>query len=110
MNSQKQISLKEFQRHQLMESELNDILDKHGITFSEEFNLILHNDNINDMIHVVVSLYQVCKLSNERSLSVMLEAHTKGRSVIRNGNLDELHYMRLGMENKNLSVTIEHAD
>jgi hypothetical protein len=39
-----------------------------------------------------------------------MEAHTKGRSVIRNGNLDELHYMRLGLGNKGLTVTIEHAD
>jgi ATP-dependent Clp protease adapter protein ClpS len=110
MNSQRQISLKEFQRQQLMEDELNDILDKHGITFSEEFNLILHNDNVNDMISVVVALYKICKLSNEKSFSVMMEAHTKGRSVIRNGNLDELHYMRLGLGNKGLTVTIEHAD
>lgn len=109
MNSQRQISLKEFQRQQLMESELIDILKKHGIAFSEEFNLILHNDNVNDMIHVAVALYEVCRLSNERSMYVMMEAHTKGIALVRNGNIDDLHYMRLGLESRGLTVSLEHA-
>jgi len=109
MNSQRQISLKEFERQQLIENELNDVLKKHGITFSGEFNLILHNDNVNDMIHVMVALYEVCKLSNNNSFTVMMEAHTKGRSIVRNGNIDDLHYMRLGMERRGLTATLEHA-
>lgn len=110
MNSQRQISLKEFQRQQLIENELNDILKKHGITYSGEFNLILHNDTVNDMIHVVVALYEVCKLSNEMSMYVMMEAHTKGFSRVRNSNnLDELHNMRLGLENRGLTATLERA-
>ena len=110
MDSRRQISLKEFQEQQLVESELNDILIKNGITFSEDFNLILHNDHINSFIDVVVALYEVCKLSNEKSVSVMMEAHTKGRSVVRNGNIDDLHYMRLGLERRGLTATLEHAE
>lgn len=111
MNLGRQISLKEFQRQQLIESELNDILTNHGIIFSGEFNLILHNDSVNDMMHVVVALYEICKLSNEKSMSVMLEAHTKGRSRVKNSsNLDELHSMRLGLERRGLTATLEHAE
>lgn len=73
MDDPKQKRLKELRRDQLFESELDGILEQLGITFSEEFNLILHNDR-NDMIHVVVALYEICKLSNEKSLSVMMEA------------------------------------
>ena len=62
------------------------------------------------MIHVVVALYEECKLSNEKSYAVMMEAHTKGRSVVKNGNIDDLHYMRLGLERCGLTVTLEHAE
>jgi len=110
MDDPKQRRLSEFRRDQLFVSELDEILEKLGITFSEEFNLILHNDNINSFIDVVVALYEVCKLSNEKSFSVMMEAHTKGRSIVRNGNLDVLHYLRLRLEKRGLSVTLEHAE
>lgn len=111
MNSRKEINIKEFQEQQLIESELNDILTTHGITYSGELNLILHNDNVNDMIHVAVALYEVCKLSNEKSMAVMMEAHTKGRSMVRNSSdFYELYNMYLGLEKRGLTVTLEQAE
>jgi ATP-dependent Clp protease adapter protein ClpS len=110
VNDPKKNRLEESQRRELFESELDEILERLGIAFSEDFNLILHNDNINNMMHVVVCLYEVCRLSDEKSLSVMMEAHTKGRSIVLNGNLDELHYMRIGLERRGLTVTLEHAE
>jgi ATP-dependent Clp protease adapter protein ClpS len=107
----KQKRLRDLQRSELFESELNEILDRLGITFSEEFNLILHNDK-NFMLHVVISLTEVCKLSNEKSLSVMKEAHTKGRAIVLNSNnIDALHYMRLQLVEKHgLTATLEKAE
>jgi len=110
MDDPKQKRLRDLRRDELFESEFNEILDQLGIAFSEEFNLVLHNDSVNNMIHVVVALYEECKLSNEKSYSVMMEAHTKGRSVVRNGNIDDLHYMSLGLERRGLTVTLEHAE
>ena len=63
MDDPKQKRLRELRRDQLFESELDGILEQLGIAFSEEFNLILHNDNINEMLHVVLSLSDVCRLS-----------------------------------------------
>lgn len=101
----------EFQEQQLIDRELKDILTYYGITYSGELNLVLHNDNINDMIHVVVALYEICKLSNERSMAVMMEAHTKGRSLVRNsGDFYELYNMYLGLEKRGLTVTLEEAE
>jgi ATP-dependent Clp protease adapter protein ClpS len=110
MDDPKQKRLRDLRRDELFESEFNEILEQLGIAFSEEFNLVLHNDSVNNMIHVVVALYEECKLSNEKSYSVMMEAHTKGRSVVRNGNIDDLHYMSLGLERRGLTVTLEHAE
>jgi ATP-dependent Clp protease adapter protein ClpS len=110
MDDPKQKRSRELRRDQLFEEEFNDILESLGITLSEEFNLILHNDNINSFIDVVVALFEVCKLSNEKSFSVMMEAHTNGRSIVRNGSLDELHYMKINLQSKGLTVSLEHAE
>ena len=110
MDDPKQKRLRDLRRDELFESEFNETLEQLGIAFSEEFNLVLHNDSVNNMIHVVVALYEECKLSNEKSYSVMMEAHMKGRSVVRNGNIDDLHYISLGLERRGLTVTLEHAE
>lgn len=108
MNNSKKRRIGDYQRSELFERELNEVLKKLGIAFSKEFNLILHNDK-NFILHVVVSLSEVCNLSNEMSFRVMMEAHTNGRAIAYNGNLDELHYMRIGLESRGLTVTLEHA-
>ena len=112
MDDPKQKRLRELRRDQLFEREFNEILKRLGIAFSEEFNLILHNDNINEMLAVVLAINKVCKLSIEKSSSVMMQAHTKGRAILRNSNnIDELHLMRLELVEKNgLTATLELAE
>ena len=110
MDDPKQKRLSDLRRDQLFENEFNEILERLGITFSEEFNLILHNDNINDMLHVVFAVADVCRLSYEESMRKMRQAHEKGRSILKNGNIDDLHYMRLGLGRRGLTATLEQAD
>lgn len=110
MDDSKQDRLRELWRDRLYEKELDEVLGNLGILYSEEFNLILHNDHINDMLHVVLSLSDVCRLSYEKSTAIMKIAHLTGRSIILNGNIDELHYMRLGLESRGLTTTLERAD
>jgi ATP-dependent Clp protease adapter protein ClpS len=42
----------------------------------------------------------------------MMEAHTKGRAVVKNSNnIDELHYMRIKLVGKHgLNATLEKAE
>jgi ATP-dependent Clp protease adapter protein ClpS len=110
MDDPKQKRLRDLRRDELFESEFNEILEQLGIAFSEEFNLVLHNDNINDMLHVVLSVSDVCRLSYEESTRKMRQAHEKGRSILKNGNIDDLHYMSLGLESRGLTVSLEHAE
>lgn len=86
-----------------------EILKDTGISIQRDYNLILWNDNVNDMISVIIALYEVCKLSNNDSLRVMMEAHKKGKSLAKNGELDELLDMKNGLNARGLTVTIEEA-
>lgn len=110
MDDSKQNRLRELWRDRLYEKELDEVLGILGITYSEEFNLILHNDHINDMLHVVLSLATICKVSIEKATIKMRAAHETGRSVILNGNIDELHLMRLGLESLGLTASLEQAE
>lgn len=72
-----------------------------------EMKLVLWNDHVNDMISIVVALFEVCKLSNEKCVEVMMEAHEKGRAVIKTGSFDELNVMKTGLNDRNIEATIE---
>lgn len=109
MDDPKQKRSEELQRDQLFEGELDEILERLGIAYSEEFNLILHNDSINEMLHVVLTLSAVCGISIEKATYIMKIAHYTGCSIILNGVLSELRYLRLGLQSHGLTVSIEHA-
>jgi ATP-dependent Clp protease adapter protein ClpS len=78
-----------------------------GGASDKEVKLVLWNDHVNDMMSVIVALYEVCKLSNEDCVRVMLEAHEKGKAVVKTGSFDELNTMKHGLNDRNLEATIE---
>ena len=110
MDDSKQHRLRELWNDRLCEKELDELLGNLGITYSEEFHLVLHNDHINDMLHVVLSLSKVCKVSIEKATIIMRTAHETGRSIVLNGNQNSLHYMKLGLESLGLTASVEHAE
>lgn len=89
--------------------DFTELLNELGIESSDEdvYKLILWNDHINDMLTVIVALYNICKLSNEECIRVMLEAHEKGKAVAKTGYKEELTEMKEKLNNLNLEVTIE---
>ena len=99
--------LEEKKKVQLFEDELNDILTDLGISYSEKYNLILYNDNINNMIHVVVALYEVCKLSNDNCIQVMMEAHIIGRAIVLTDELEKVLDLKNGLDKRGLTISIE---
>jgi ATP-dependent Clp protease adaptor protein ClpS len=88
---------------------ITKILQELGIRKSNDirYQLILWNDHVNNMMDVLVALFEVCKLSSERAMEVMLEAHEKGKAVVKSGPLDELQVMKTGLNDRNLEATIE---
>lgn len=88
---------------------LTDILNELGIqgAAKENHKLILWNDHVNDMLSVIVALYEICGLSNEEAMAVMMEAHEKGKAVAKKGSFDELKRMKDLLNKRNLEATIE---
>ena len=72
-----------------------------------EAKLILWNDHVNDMVSVVVALFEVCKINDEEALRIMYEAHEKGKAVVKTGSRKELEVMKNGLNDRNLEATIE---
>lgn len=89
---------------------ITKVLNELGIKSSNdnEYKLVLWNDHVNDMLSVLVALFEVCKLPNEKCMEVMMEAHTKGKAVIKTGSFDELNIMKTGLNDRNLEATIEN--
>ena len=89
--------------------ELTDLLNDLGIQKSDgdKYKLILWNDHVNDMMYVTVALYEICKLKDEECVRVMLEAHEKGKAVVKTGSEDELMEMKKGLNERNIEATVE---
>jgi ATP-dependent Clp protease adapter protein ClpS len=88
---------------------LTDLLNELGIKKEEKYSLILWNDHVNDMLHIIISLIDICKLNNDEAVIVMLEAHTKGKSVIKSGSFDEINDMKKSLNKRNIEATIEEC-
>jgi ATP-dependent Clp protease adaptor protein ClpS len=74
------------------------------------YAVILHNDDVNDMIHVVRSLLQcVPGLSPQKAVGIMMEAHNHGQAVVIVCPLELAELYRDRLQSKGLTATIEKA-
>lgn len=88
---------------------LNQLLTELGIeqNTGDTYNLILHNDPVNDMVHVIEALYVVCNLNEQESFTIMMEAHTKGKAVAKSGDLKEMEEMKKGLNQRHINADVE---
>jgi ATP-dependent Clp protease adaptor protein ClpS len=78
------------------------------VTQEPPYKVILHNDDYNPMEHVVAALRKVIpRMSLPRAVSVMLEAHTKGKAVVTKCHKELAELYREGLQNEGLTSTIE---
>lgn len=72
-----------------------------------ECDLIVWNDEVNDMLHVVLALYEICDLDNEDSMRVMMNAHDNGKSIARSGDMVDLMEMVAVLRDRNIITSLE---
>ncbi|MSP78505.1 MAG: ATP-dependent Clp protease adapter ClpS [Dehalococcoidia bacterium] len=74
------------------------------------YYVILHNDDVNSMPHVVTSLVKsVPSLSTQRAEEIMMEAHSAGRAVVIVCPLEPAELYRDRLQSCKLTATIEKA-
>lgn len=74
------------------------------------YAVILHNDDVNTMQHVVESLMRcVPDLTHEEAAEIMLEAHQSGQARVIVAPHSEAARFRNCLESRGLTATIEPA-
>ncbi len=74
------------------------------------YRVILHNDDVNTMDHVVRALLRsVPSLAPEEATAIMLEAHHHGRAVVIECPKEAAEHYRNRLESFGLTATIEPA-
>lgn len=72
-----------------------------------EFNLILHNDEVNTFDHVIDCLIEVCNHDSNQAEQCAMITHYKGKCDVKKGEFDELMPMKDRLDSKGLSTTID---
>lgn len=73
------------------------------------WSVLLHNDDVNDMHHVVESICMVTPLSMERAAKVMIEAHNRGLALVCQTHREVAELYRERFQSRGLTCTIEPA-
>jgi ATP-dependent Clp protease adaptor protein ClpS len=77
-------------------------------TTEPPYKVILHNDDYTPMEHVVKALRKVIPRMNlKRAVSIMLEAHTKGKAVVTKCHKELAELYQEGLKSEGLIATIE---
>lgn len=78
------------------------------VTQEPPYKVILHNDDYTPMEHVVQALRKVIpRMSLRRAVSIMLEAHTRGKAVATKCHKELAELYQEGLKAEGLISTIE---
>ena len=78
------------------------------ITTEPPYKVILHNDDYTSMEHVVITLRKVIPRMNlRRAVSIILEAHTKGKAIVTKCHKELAELYKEGLQAEGLISTIE---
>jgi ATP-dependent Clp protease adaptor protein ClpS len=74
------------------------------------YRVILHNDDVNDMLYVVESICDLTPLAPQRAAAVMLEAHRTGLALLMVTHRERAELYVDQFKSRNLVVTMEPAE
>ena len=78
---------------------------------SPKYKVLLHNDPINSMEYVAISLREVVpQLSEQDAISIMLEAHNTGVGLVIICDLEPAEFYSESLKSKGISSSIEKED
>ena len=71
------------------------------------FKVLLHNDDVNDMLYVVDTIVDLTPHTRRRAAELMLEAHTGGVALLLVTHKDHAELVRDQLRAKRLVASIE---
>ncbi len=74
------------------------------------WRILLHNDHVNDMPYVVETIVALTRLNRHDAVVRMLEAHTRGLSLLLTTHREHAELLGEQFQSKRLKVTIEPAN
>jgi len=74
------------------------------------WKVLLHNDDKNDMVYVVLTILQLTPLNEQEAVKRMLEAHKTGVALLLTTHKERAELYRDQFKSKGLTVTIEPAE
>ena len=78
---------------------------------SPKYKVLLHNDPVNSMEYVTITLREVVpQLSEQDAIVVMLEAHNTGVGVVIVCDLEPAEFYSESLKSKGISSSIEKED
>ena len=87
-----------------------EVTQEEHTDFEPPYAVILHNDEVNTMAHVVESLLQcVPSLDHRQAAEIMLEAHSNGQARVIVCPLERAEAYRDCLQSRGLRATIEKA-
>jgi len=78
-----------------------------GVDRLPPWKVLLHNDDVSDMIHVVATIMELCAMPRARAVHLMLEAHTRGLAMLLVTHKERAELLLEQFQSKKLKVTIE---
>ena len=78
---------------------------------SPKYKVLLHNDPVNSMEYVTISLREVVpQLSEQDAISIMLEAHNTGVGLVIICDLEPAEFYSESLKSKGISSSIEKEE
>ena len=78
---------------------------------SPRYKVLLHNDPVNSMEYVTISLREVVpQLSEQDAIAIMLEAHNNGVGLVIICDLEPAEFYSESLKSKGISSSIEKDD
>ena len=78
---------------------------------SPQYKVLLHNDPVNSMEYVTVTLREVVpQLSEQDAIAIMLEAHNNGIGLVIVCDLEPAEFYSESLKSKGISSSIEKDD
>lgn len=74
------------------------------------YKVLLHNDDVNPMDHVVRAILELTPLRRLEAIRVMFEAHRRGLALVLTTHKERAELYREQFASKRLVVTIEPAE